>query len=193
MLEDIGINLRELRKQRGLTLSDVSKQTGMTISSLSQIERGIANPSVFSLKKISDALEVPIGFFFEDHSGGGDADAELLNQKDSPVVSPQKRKIVRVTPGITFYFLNPDLHGSVEFIYNVYEPGADTGPDLYSHVGEECGVVVEGELEVYIGEQIYYLKEGDSITFKSSTPHRIRNTGTRRACGFWVNCPPWFK
>lgn len=189
-MEKLGERIRQLRLQKQMRLIDFAKKAGLSPSSISQIERNLANPSVATLKKISDALEVPVGYFFE----SPESSERHINHKNSksPVVRKDKRKILSPSEGVTFYLLNPDMSGDIEFIYNVFEPGADTGPEFYSHDGEECGIVLEGVLEVQLDKDVYILEEGDSITFKSSIPHKVRNPGKKKACGIWANYPPWF-
>ena len=72
------------------------------------------------------------------------------------------------------------------------EPGAESGPDFYTHDGEEAGVVMEGALELWVGEHHYRLNEGDSFGFASTTPHRYRNPGTVRTTIIWALTPPSF-
>ncbi|MGE5554368.1 MAG: helix-turn-helix domain-containing protein [Betaproteobacteria bacterium] len=186
----LGNQLRALRIGRGLKLADLARKAGTTPSLLSQVERGIVTPSIATLKKIADALEVPVGYFFEEVEQPK-SDVTVQSRR-SPVVHEHQRKILSPNRGVTFHLLNPDMSGPIEFIYNVFEPGASTGDELYTHPGVECGLVLEGELEVVVGDQVYVLKQGDSITFSSEVPHRKRNVGTGKAISIWANSPPWF-
>ncbi len=110
----------------------------------------------------------------------------------SPVVHESERKLLLPGKGITFQLLNPDMSGPIEFIYNIYEPGAGTGAGHYSHPGAECGLILEGELLITIREKSYLLKKGDSITFNSSEPHSKENPGDVNCVCVWANTPPWF-
>jgi len=78
-----------------------------------------------------------------------------------------------------------------EFILNEWPPGASTGRDAYTHEGEECGLLLEGTINVEIDGQTYRMKPGDTITLKSSVPHRIWNPGKQKAVAVWVNTVPW--
>ncbi|HWQ80071.1 MAG TPA: cupin domain-containing protein, partial [Anaerovoracaceae bacterium] len=73
-----------------------------------------------------------------------------------------------------------------------YDPGSTTGPDLYSHPGCECGLILSGELIVQIKQEVYLLREGDSITFNSTDPHSKRNESDKICTCVWANVPPWF-
>ncbi len=70
------------------------------------------------------------------------------------------------------------------------EPGARS--EFYRHEGEEIKLVLEGEVEYTVGDQVYQLKEGDVLWHQSHIPHRIRNLGDVKAVYFTVDTPPTF-
>ena len=76
----------------------------------------------------------------------------------------------------------------VEFIEAIYEPGGASGPPdaLVRHNGHEFGHVLSGTLRVVVGFDEYVLGPGDSITFPSSTPHRLSNDGDESVRAIWV-------
>jgi mannose-6-phosphate isomerase-like protein (cupin superfamily) len=76
-------------------------------------------------------------------------------------------------------------------MYIHFPVGRKTGK-FVSHEGEECGIILEGELKVYIDEQVVLLEEGDSIYFDSTIPHRLENMGEIEVRAFWINTPPTF-
>jgi len=215
----LGSKIRTLRTQRGFTIADLAGMTSLSSSLISQLERALTLPSIPTLKKICDALDVPISYLFENAQVAAnsnqitdsivepttpsvpkiDFDAYDIFQKLFPptnlkgpsrVVHEKNRKFLSPGQGIRFYLLNPDLSGPIEFIYNEYDPGASTG--RYSHRGSECGLILSGELIVEINDEIYVLKEGDSITFDSSDPHLKRNDSDQMCTCVWANVPPWF-
>ena len=206
----LGGRIRELRIARNFRILDLAQMTGLTSSMISQVERGGISPSIDTLKKIANALEVSVGYFFEDEEN---LDLDPSNPKTqtpektisydqlrpdlniveiSPVVHEHQRKILSPGKGVNFYLLNPNMDGPIEFIYNVYEPGCGTGKGLYSHPGSECGLILEGELVVTILDKEYRLQKGDSITFDSSKPHSKRNEGKVPCICVWANTPPYF-
>lgn len=194
---NLGKRIRELRLSMNLKIVDVAKMTGLTASMISQVERAAILPSIETLKKLGDALDTPISHFFQDvgeiEQGMETQNAApAMTAEVSPVVHAHQRKILSPNPGINFFLLNPNMNGPIEFIYNVYEPNAKTGDGLYSHEGFECGLILEGELEVQVGDQVYRLNAGDSITFESTQPHAKRNIGDKPCVCVWANTPPWF-
>ncbi|TGR35815.1 cupin domain-containing protein, partial [Mesorhizobium sp. M1C.F.Ca.ET.195.01.1.1] len=68
--------------------------------------------------------------------------------------------------------------------------GESAGP--IQHAGEEVGYLLEGSIELMIGERTFRLSAGDSFVFNSELPHWYRNVGTARASIFWVNTPATF-
>lgn len=191
---EIGARLKAIRIEKNLKIIDVAKMTGLTSSMLSQVERSLISPSIDTLKKISAAFNMPVGCFFDDEIVYK-ADAEALSVKTaekSPVVKENQRKMLSPSPGITYYLLNPDLSGPIEMIYNVYEPGSETGKEQFGHAGHECGLILEGELLVTIDGKSYYLQKGDSITFSSELPHMKKNIGSKPCICVWAITPPWF-
>ncbi len=186
--EKLGAKIKQIRMGKGLKVVDVARKTGLTSSTISQVERSKISPTIITLKKIAAALEQPLGEFF----GEQEETAPAALPRTSPVVHREQRKMLSPGKGVTYHLLNPDLSGPIEFIYNIYEPGAGTGAGQYSHPGTECGLILEGELLITIRDQEYLLKEGDSITFNSSEPHAKMNNGTVNCVCVWANTPPWF-
>lgn len=162
----LGETIRRKRKQQGLTLTQVAGKVGLTTSFLSQLERGIVQPSITSLRKLSKALEVPIFYF-------------LLDSKEhSPLVKRNERKKLTF-PGsnLSFELLSPDLNRSIEMMIGTMEPGAVTCEEPLAHLGEECILVLKGRMRIDIGLQTFELEEGDSICLYADIPHRIFSTG----------------
>jgi uncharacterized cupin superfamily protein len=87
------------------------------------------------------------------------------------------------------YLLSPEAWGKMEVIMAELQPGYDTGEEMYTHQGEECGLVLAGTLETTVGAATYLLEAGDSIYFSSQIPHRFRNRGTETVRTLWVNTP----
>ena len=80
-------------------------------------------------------------------------------------------------------------HHTLQVLHETYPPGADTGPEWLSHIGEEAGLVVSGQIEVTVDGQISVLTRGDGYIFDSSLPHRFRNTSTK-VCEIVSACTP---
>ncbi len=179
----IGKKIRDLRNQKKLTLAELADKIKVSPSLISQLERGGINPSISLLKSVSDVFEIPLSFLLEEE--------ETLIKQPSPVVTSKQRKVIIWEGGIRFALLSRTLDLGCEFICNEWPPGSSTGKEKYVHDGVESGIILEGEMEVELGDQVYRLKPGDSITLRSDVPHRLSNRGKKMAKGIWVNSKPW--
>jgi transcriptional regulator with XRE-family HTH domain len=179
----IGIKIRGLRKEKGLTLSEMARLCRCSSSLLSQIERGSVNPSFSTLKAIGDALEISLAQLVKEASAVEESSSSLMKLKE--------RKTLTTEGGVQFQLLSRNVNVPFEFILNQWPPGTSTGKQPYTHEGEECGLLLEGELEVEVSGKIHQMKPGDTITLRSSAPHRISNIGKKKASAIWVNSVPW--
>lgn len=181
MLGDV---IKKIRMEKQLTIKGVAERANVSSSLLSQIENNKANPSINSLMAIAKALNVPIGSFFDD---------EKPEPAFDPIVKADQRKVLKTQSGVTFYLLTPELKNhAIEFIYNVFEKGGSTGGtsgELYTHGGEECGLVLEGRLEVTSEDKTYILEAGDSIVLDSTKPHKLTNLYDGQTIAVWVDSP----
>ncbi len=181
----LGPKIREIRLQKGLTLNEMSKKTGLTASYLSQLERNIIDPSLASLRKISAALEVPLYTFLADET------------REHVLITADKRKKLDLpNSSITYEFLTPmasdkNAHPKMEIIYYQLEPQSWSSDDYIVHAADECIFILQGKIELYLGEEQYIVKQGDSIYIRENIPHRFYNPSpTQKAVGVSTICPP---
>ncbi len=182
-VEWIGSEIRSLRKVRALSLEDLARLTNKSVGYLSQIERGLSNPSITALQAISSALGVQIGWFFPQGEAGDPSDRGV-------VVRQGTRRRLSFESGVTDYLLSPNLSGALELLLSEFEPGASNGESPYTHAGEEAGLVLSGTLELWVGEDHFILSPGDSFSFRSTLAHRYRNPGTEITRVVWAVTPP---
>jgi transcriptional regulator with XRE-family HTH domain len=190
-LKNLGSEIRQLRKVRGITLEQMSITTGKSLGFLSQVERNITKPSVAALQKISEALDIHIGWFFP-----SDETEQSEDEKEVIVRKANRRRLSYSALSNTDYLglhdhlLSTNLNGELAMGISRYEPGASTGDDSYQHKGEEAGVVISGLLELMIDDKIYILEEGDSFSFDSNFNHRFSNASkTEDTIVVWANTP----
>ena len=178
----LGQNLRACRKAAGLRLEDLSHKAGLSRSYISAVERGRVNPSIAALKKLAEALGQPLAGFFEEKTG---------HHPGKYLVRRNERKVL-VYPGesVRMELLAPDVRRRMEPLFTRAAPGMRSG--VYSHIGEEVGIVLKGELDVWLGDDRYRLRAGDAIYFESILSHRWENHGKRSAEAIWVITPPTF-
>ena len=180
----IGGRVRELRKAQGRTLADVAAGVGISVSYLSQIERDVSRLPIAVLKRIADELGVHMNWFF--HTGvQGPAD-----ERDVIVRSSNRRNLTFTGLGITEELLSPNLAGPLELLISTIDPGADS--ELYSHDGAEARLVIQGTMQLWVGDRHFELAVGDSFAFPSSEQHRCANHGITPVKVLWVITPPHY-
>ncbi|MGB3701957.1 MAG: helix-turn-helix domain-containing protein [Anaerolineales bacterium] len=164
---DVGVRLRELRTERGLSMRALARLSGLSTNALSMIERGKTSPSVSTLYKLSEALEVPITAFFRTEPP---REAIVFRKAD-------RRSRVEFQRGLWEGLGGESFVGRVEPFMLTLEGGATSGPHSLVHSGHEFVICLKGQLEYEVEGQRYSLQPGDSLLFASKLHHRWRNPG----------------
>lgn len=177
---ELGRRIRTLREEHGRSLREVAEGAEVSESFLSQVERGVASPSVASLRRIAEALGESVASFFAGPSSSGRV-----------VRAGRRRRLVHPSRKWEDVLLTPRESRKLQIILSRIEPGAGSGNEPYSHESdEECVIVLTGRLEFWVEDERFELEEGDSLLFESRRPHRNRNPGPSRAEVLWVITPP---
>ena len=178
----LGKKLKEARLAQSYSLEELARRTGFSKSFLSQIENEKNSPSIASLKKITQALNVSIGELFESDRG---EQIYFLKKAERIPFEVVKDKVI-------FEFGASKVpNRRMEAIFFTLLPGGESEGE-YNHDGEEFGTVLEGTLQFELGGKEYVMEAGDSIYFSSSIPHRWRNPGPGTMRAVWVITPPSF-
>jgi transcriptional regulator with XRE-family HTH domain len=193
---DLGPRLRAIRLRRGIGLRELARRLDLSPSSISQIETGKIRPSVRTLYALASEFGVTVDeILFDDigplHEGERVSRLRETRAVAEPGLTVQraaKRPSISLNSGVRWERLGFWGDEDVEFIEATYEPGGASSPAdaLVRHNGHEFGHVVSGTLRVVVGFDEYVLGPGDSITFPSSTPHRLSNDGPETARAIWV-------
>jgi transcriptional regulator with XRE-family HTH domain len=165
----LGSGIRAERLHQKMTLAQLAERADLSPSALSQIERGITDPSIGSLRRIASALQVP---FFR-----------FLVERDSPdpvVRHDQRRTITFPNRAMQYQLITPNLRGPFEVLAMDLAPGAASGDEALGHDSEECMLVLRGNVQVEVAGASYALCAGDSISIQRNAPHRVvnRESGT---------------
>jgi len=177
---ELGGRIRTIREGRGLSLRSVAEAAGVSESFLSQVERGVASPSVASLRRVAQALQESVGTLFE----GPAVPGRVVRVRDRRRLRHPQRQWEDV-------LLTPGTSRRLQVILSTIEAEAGSGDEPYSHDSdEECVVVLKGRLEFWVDEERFDLEEGDSLVFESRRPHRNRNPGPGKAEVLWIITPP---
>jgi transcriptional regulator with XRE-family HTH domain len=179
----------------GLTIVVAAQRSGYSPGYISQVERDLANPSLGTLKRIASALDVPLPLFFQGEATetGETPGTVEIGRPPARVVRADRRKTL-IYPGshIHHQLLSPDLHGRLEAIFVSAPEGTGSGDEPYVHEGEEVGLVLRGQAECRVGEEVFVLAAGDAITLTSTVPHSWRNAGSDMLEMIWISTPPTF-
>jgi transcriptional regulator with XRE-family HTH domain len=180
----VGQRIRDLRRARAMSLEAVAARTELSIGFLSQIERGLSSPSLRVLATLADVLGVGIAGLFGTREDAAPAPDAIVTRER------QRAKLNLWRTGISKQLLSPaGSEGRLNLFLVHMEPGGSTGDELYTHDGEEAGLVIEGEMKLTVDAESWTLKHGDSFRFASRRPHRFSNpSGDSKAVVLWVNC-----
>src|SRR5918912_1122041 len=177
---DVGERLRELRRFRRATLKTIADRSGLSESFLSQVERGRSSASIASLRRIAEALGVSIADLFEPDGVPG---PRVLRRAERPALAfgVLGRKLL----------LTPRPLHNLEVFVGELGVGGSTGEQPYAHGdSQELFVVLAGHVQLEVGGERFELEHGDSIEYRSSTPHRVSNVGDGLAEVMWIVSTP---
>jgi transcriptional regulator with XRE-family HTH domain len=175
----LGARIRHARRLAQLTMTQVADRADCSASLISKIESGQAAPSLAMLHRIAVALDTNIARLTEE------------GPVDTPVLRSGQRAVLK-TGGIALEPLTlPKRGGLLQANIHIVEVGAASDGQIV-HAGEEVGYVLEGELELTLGDELHPIRTGDSFTFSSQVPHGYRNIGSGVARILWVNTPATF-
>lgn len=177
----LGTIVQRERSIRGMTIGQLAKKAGVSNGLLSQLERGIGNPSIETLSNLARALGIPIGTFFEPTS----------EQVDDVVHPHTRRHLVLADRRMIYQLLVPDMQGAISMLYIELPPGFTNEDAPFCHHGEEVVFVLSGSIEINIGERKRLLQPGDSIRFSSMIDHWYR-TFDERVVVITAQAPPSF-
>lgn len=178
-----GNEVRKLRKARGKTLAELAMATGRSPSFLSQLERGNTEISITDLKKLAAALGVPVGWFFT-------IDSRPAPEVGRVVRADSRRKLGTFLDGITEELLSPDIGGKFEMFLSTFAVGA-VRPAAEPRDTEEELYVIQGQFDIWVGDDKFSLKAGDSFRLVRES-YRWVNTGDVEVQVLWVIAPPTY-
>jgi len=167
----VGEKIKVLRERKGLSLKDLADSTGFSTALLSQMENHLVSPSLGTMIKLARAMGVKVGDFL------GETEGEPFT-----IVRKDERKNVSrfaskdgVKYGYSYESLGFDKKDRhMEPFIVTLEPATVKAMKTSVHEGEEFIFVLEGEMEVILGNHTDVLYPGDSIYYDSTIPHRVQ-------------------
>jgi transcriptional regulator with XRE-family HTH domain len=180
----LGARIRAYRAMRQMTLRDLAGQAGASPGFISQLERGRTSASIGMLRRIAGVLGLAVADLF---SEGDVVEHRIVRRSDRPEL--------HTSPGTRKYLISQRPLQNMEVYSGEFDPGASTGEELYTHGdSQEILLVLRGWATLWIGPPesaaSYELETGDSIEYRTSTPHRVVNEGPESLEVLWVISPP---
>jgi transcriptional regulator with XRE-family HTH domain len=161
----IGAQVRGLRKRNGMTVSELAGQSGLSIGMLSKIENGAISPSLATLQRVAQALNVPLSTFF----------VKFDEKRDASYVRSGKGLLIErrgSRSGHQYQLLGHSISSDVAaepYLITLTEE-ADPYP-VFQHEGVEFIYMVKGEVAYRHADKTYILRKGDSLFFDADAPH----------------------
>jgi transcriptional regulator with XRE-family HTH domain len=186
----IGAKLKAARERNGISVRGFARNIDVSPSLVSQIENGLAMPSVGTLYAMVSELGLTLDELFSGKPkppANGKRSASAVEQP-GPVRRRNRREVIRLADGVRWELLTPSPDPELEFLYVVYEVGAESCDKdlLVRHGGMEYAYLLSGKLGVRIGFSEYELNAGDSISFDAQSPHRLWTIGRKPAVAIWA-------
>ncbi|MGN6523819.1 MAG: helix-turn-helix domain-containing protein [Actinomycetes bacterium] len=175
----LGERLRELRLSHDLTLRELARQAEVSPALLSQLENGLTEPSLATLRKLATVFEADV--------------AALFTEPTAPLVHhsrPGERMRLTAPLGeISYERLTPG-RGDLEVLAATMPPGSVSASAARGHASTECIVVLKGRVVAEIDGERHVLTADESLTFDSRLPHRFCNESRREARYLLAVTPP---
>lgn len=179
-ISHLGAQLREQRSGR-FTVEELADRAGVSAGLISQIERGIGNPSFATLLRLANSLDLPLASMFADPDPGNEQ--MLVRRAD-------RRRIEIPSQGIMMELIVPDAERKLGVV-NMTIPARFDGSSVpHSHEGEEVVLISAGRLVATVAGRDFELETGDSLSYDASLPHWWSNRTDSAAVMLAISTPP---
>ena len=167
-----------MRNQRKLTIHQLATAAGISAGNISQIERGVSNPSIKTLQRLRAALGVNLWEFLDR--------GEVRATGDPPFVRRQSERptIIMSRSGLIKELLS-QADQNLRFMLIKMPPDSES-EDVLIGRGQKGGYVMAGRVQLKVGDSLSDLEEGDSFQFSSEIPHQVRNRSDQEATLLWI-------
>lgn len=164
---DVGARLKSLRLIKNISQRELAKRAGVTNSTVSMIEKNSVSPSISSLQKVLNGIPISIVEFF----------SEGFPEEQMQQIVYSQEELMNIGAGdIAMNLVGKSYpHRQMTFLVETYPPNTDTGNEMLQNDSEEAGYILEGKIELTVGNDIYILQQSDSYYFDNNKPHRFRN------------------
>ena len=164
MQPDVGLKIREMRRQQRLSQRALAELCGLSFNAISKIERGESSPTVATLHRLASALGVPIVALFMDET---ERLIDFVERGQGIAYYTGSMVLESLGSGLDDQNLQP-------FSISI-EPGVSNLETPITHAGEEFVHCLDGEIEYWVGDRVFHLEPGDSLLFDATQHHAYRN------------------
>jgi transcriptional regulator with XRE-family HTH domain len=172
----LSTRIAALRKQHGLSVTALAAAADVSPGFISQVERGQALPSIATLVRIAAALGVRVGELFDTPAPVG----RILRRAE-------RTGYAYPNSGLRDEVISSDHDGRLEVLVAYVAPGGGTGGEPYVHgAATEFVLVLDGRIELWIGDEVHHLEKGDTLTFPGTMPHGYLNRWDEPAELLWA-------
>lgn len=178
----VGRKLKAIRLKQELTIQELAVRSKVSANMISRIERGLTIPSVQILVQLAEVFDKSVNYFVEEVSTTHEVVFTSPGARDTTVYDDE---LNMHTESFTSGLRDPQF---MSFLCTVPK-GGSSGRQQMLHPGDELIVVLEGVLQITIAGELYRLRSGDSLSFKSHLPHRWDNVGDGDARVIWTLSP----
>ena len=176
----IGERIKARRKALGLTLQELATRSGLSAPFISQAERNLTTPSVWSLMSLAKGLEVEVSHFME------------WPQTDQIVFRAAAPKVVEIDSVVGYVDLSSELPDrKMDAVLVRIPPGFAFPPD--SHDGEIFRYVIKGSLTAVAGDVEARLGPGDGMHFDGRVTHFVRNDSDEEVLLLYIGTPAFLR
>lgn len=171
---DLAGAVRRLRESQGMSVRVLATRTGVSASFLSQVENGLASPSIATMERIAAGLGVTLAQFFQDAAGVTPAAVVRADARMLLTSEWSKARIERVG--------GSGVGGRLDAVLVTIEPGGMSGKQPYPAPREEFAMVTEGRVMLTLGKVDHVLDAGDAVTIPGGGERRWHNPYPVAAC-----------
>ena len=167
----VGHKIKSVRESKNLSVEEISERSGLSTDQIISIENDQYLPSLGPLIKIARALGVRLGTFLDDDDELGPVVCRAEDRTDSISFS---NDTADARKHMEYHSLAKQKAGRhmEPFIIDI-QPSEERHFKASAHEGEDFIFVMEGELEIDYGKEVYLLKKGDSIFYDSIVEHHV--------------------
>lgn len=200
---NLGKRIHALRSAQGLSLRDLAQSSGLTASFLSQVERGLVNSSIESLRRITNSLGVTLVQLLEGdptpahapiQDDALDAHAARAGSGHSPVIvrADSRPKLLLPMTGVTIEMLTSNRAAKAELFVSHLDPGATIVAQPLREPTEQFVFVLSGELRIEFAHTSSVLACGDAIYYDGTSVKLFACVGERSTSWICMITPPVF-